>query len=119
MSAFEWLGYEWARPLGLPALIAVPIVWWLASRSARPPRVSTGTLEVWREVTRSQPNDSEARRATSPALWALLAALVCGALALAGPRDVSAAGPMTWRVVVDRSPSMYLPVEASERATRI
>jgi hypothetical protein len=114
-----WLAFEWARPLGLAALFSVPVVWWLASRSARPPRVSTGTLEVWREVTRTQPSEIETRRATSLALWCLLASLACGALALAGPREVGASSAVTWRVVVDRSPSMYLPIDGAGGATRL
>jgi hypothetical protein len=99
--------FYWARPAGLLALLLPLAVWWLARRPRPPAEVATGTLAVWREVAVEALPAARRRRAP----WLLLAALGLGALALAGPRT-SRAGSNNWRVVVDRSPSMHLPIDA-------
>ena len=108
-----------ARPWGLLALV-LPLSVLLASWVGRRPReLSTGTLELWRDL------GPEAEAAGVRRAWRLpfsrlllLAALVSGALALAGPRFAGAPAGNTWRIIVDRSPSMYLPWEAAGQAIR-
>ncbi|MFN0007627.1 MAG: hypothetical protein ACKVXR_06940 [Planctomycetota bacterium] len=111
-------GLEWTRPLGLLAL-ALPIAVLLASRLlARPSEIATGTLEVWKRVLAAQPRASpRSRRRIPPAVWMLAAGLALGALALAGPRKPSSAA-RELRVLVDRSPSMELPLGAGTRRDR-
>ncbi|MBM3986669.1 MAG: VWA domain-containing protein [Planctomycetes bacterium] len=94
------------RPWALVSL-AVPLVVMLAALQARrAPRVSTGTLMVWRQVPATAARAS-ARRWTPPwSLLLLVGALCAGCLALAGARASARAEPR-WMVLVDRSPSMY------------
>ena len=106
-------GFYWARPDWLAALALPLAVWWLARRPRPPAETATGTLAVWREAAAEALPAAARRRAP----WLLLAALCLGALALAGPRTLVSGSP--WRVVVDRSPSMHLPVTAAGGATRL
>jgi len=119
MSA-PFLGLEWTRPAGAAAL-ALPLLVWLLHRArARPPEVATGTLALWRALCAQGVKRAErTRRAVPPRLWLLIAGLALGALALAGPRQPPRAAARTWRLVVDRSPSMYLPVGVDGGATRL
>jgi len=103
------------RPWAL-ALLAVPVlVAWLAARAARARETPTGTLEVWREVEASSSRAAERRRTWSWPLALLVSSLAAAALALAGPRDHREGSAAPWCIVVDRSPSMYLPREGSTR----
>ncbi len=108
-------GFLWMRPLGLWGL-ALPVLLFLLSRlRARPRSLATGTLFLWKEVARVAPQRT--RRATcgtTPATWIAIAALACGALALAGPTVVRPEAPRTWSLVIDRSPSMFLPLDAGD-----
>lgn len=106
------LRWEWARPIGLWALL-LPLLLWLLSRlRAEPPALATGTLLFWKRVAASHPQRATgARRRTPPWLWVLACALGLGALALAGPRLLPPEPPRTWTVVVDHSPSTSLPAD--------
>jgi hypothetical protein len=109
---------EWTRPLGLLAL-ALPIAVLLASRLLeRPVEIATGTLEVWRRVQAARPRASpRSRLRIPPAVWLLAAGLALGALALAGPRKPTSE-TRELRVLVDRSPSMELPLGSGTRRDR-
>jgi hypothetical protein len=98
------IGLEFARPWWLASLAVPLLVWWLARRRRPPPHTPPGTHPVWREAAAGAPAPALRRR---PDRF-LLAALFLGAAALGGPRTPRA-GESAWRVVVDRSPSMYLP----------
>jgi len=94
------------RPWALASLVVPLAVMLAALRARRAPRVSTGTLEVWRQVPAGAARAS-ARRWTPP--WSallLVGALCAGCLALAGARASARAEPR-WLVLLDRSPSMY------------
>ena len=118
MSAAALLGVEWARPLALLAL-ALPVALLLASRlHERPVEIATGTLDLWKRVLAARPPPSgRARRRIPPAVWLLAAALALGALALAGPAR-PAKSSRALRVLVDRSPSMELPLGSGTRRER-
>lgn len=111
-------GLEWTRPLGLLAL-ALPIAVLLASRLlARPAEIATGTLDVWKRVLAARPRDAtRSRLRIPPAVWLLAVGLALGALALAGPRRPTSAS-RELRVLVDRSPSMGLPLGTGTRRDR-
>ncbi len=122
--ALVFLGIEWARPLGLVALLLPAIVLWLARARPLWPTVAIGTLALWEEV--APPISRSGARPRGPvdlALVLLAIALAFGAIALAGPRPAHAASALTWRIVVDRSPTMYranaageLPIATAARA---
>lgn len=111
----EALFLEFARPLAL-ALLALPIALLLFARLVdRPPASFTGAFELWLAVASARPDDARARRKRiPPPLWIFALGLACAVLAAAGPRPREAAG--VWRVLVDRSPSMYLPVSTEPGA---
>jgi aerotolerance regulator-like protein len=111
-----WAAWEWSRPFGLAALAIPVLVLLLARRSRTPPVVPTGTLELWRGA--AQESASGAARASrwSWPLILCLASLCLGALALAGPR-FDRREPPVWRIVVDQSPSMFLPWAAPGATT--
>jgi hypothetical protein len=98
---------ELERPWAL-VLLALPMALLLLVRlRARPEEDATGTLEIWRRAVQDAPTSAARnRRRIPPAVWALCAALICAAVAIAGPH--SAAEAESVLVVVDRSPSMYL-----------
>lgn len=103
-----WLAAVWARPLAL-GLLLVPFALLLLVRRARAARREhTGTLPLWRAIADASATRGGAReRRMPPGLLLLCAALVAGAVALAGPR--TGPGPARLhRLVLDRSPSMFL-----------
>lgn len=106
------LGVEWTRPAGFLALLA-PLVLLLFLRRPKPPRSeATGTLELWRRLeARELSSAARTRHGMTWRAWLLCAALALAALAIAGPRKERTPRVQRWRVVVDRSPSMYLPLE--------
>ncbi len=108
---------EFARPWALAALALPVVVWWLASRSTFPPRAATGTLPIWRAAARERASAVQPKRRTSAALLVMLVGLCAGAFALAGPRR-RATNAAVWRVVIDRSPSMYAPLDGATRLQR-
>lgn len=113
------LGFEWARPLGLLALLLPLALALLLRRRERPRSVATGTLAIWEAVGEERRAEStRTRRGLPPRARVLCVALALGALAIAGPRREAPPLGGRWRVVVDRSPSMYLPLEVGGRKTR-
>jgi hypothetical protein len=113
-AALSLLGLTWQRPW-LALLLAVPaLIWLLAARQERAVAFWTGTLALWRE---SAVAPARARPAGLPprAVRYLVAALGAAVLALAGPDRKTSAGLRAWTVVVDRSPSMYLPWSEGEQ----
>jgi len=102
-------GIEWTRPAGLAALVLPLAVLLLSLRRARPAAVAVGTLALWRAVRAVRPRSGARRRRRIPLERVLMVlALALGALALAGPRRPRAAAPLVWRVLLDRSPSLFL-----------
>lgn len=112
------LGFELARPEASWALLSVPVLLLLVRALARPPEEVTGTLFLWRDLEESR--TGALRRARLP-VWALVTALalLSGALAWMGPRSVQARAPENWTVLVDRSPSMGLPVLPGGPSSRL
>lgn len=107
------------RPVGL-ATLALPILLLLwARRPTAPLRVATGAFELWRSTNDGDPpRTASGARRVSPRTWLLAAALVAGALAVAGPRRSDPPPRVTWTLELDRSPSMYLPVAEGAARTR-
>lgn len=102
------------RPAGL-ALLALPILLWLFLRRREEPRVeATGLFTIWRELAAGDARSSEggARRLTLRAWW-LVAALSFGALSVSGPGAEQPPQLETYELIVDRSPSMYLPLSSA------
>src|SRR6185436_10342875 len=100
---------ELARPLALLALALPLLILVLARWLAHPLPLATGTLAIWlRTGARDARRSERVRARIPPAVWVLAFGLLCGALALAGPRLRVRREPALWRIVVDRSPSMYL-----------
>jgi hypothetical protein len=112
-----WSALEWTRPLGFAALAMPLLVLIFSLRPARPRAQVVGTFAIWRELARSALSQGNRRRRRVPLerLFAI-AALIAGALALAGPRLVRQGEHPAWRLWVDRSPSMYLEVTDAEGA---
>lgn len=110
---------EWARPGGLWALALPVIVLLLVRLLARPAAQFTGTLALWSRLEQASiARGARSHRRIPPAVWLLALALSFGALALAGPRLPSEKEQRVWYVIVDRSPSMYLPSEGGTRIVR-
>ena len=118
LAALE--GFQWERPGGLWALALPLLVWMLSRLRARPPSRATGTFSLWKEVAGPDVRRSSRRRRGLPpaARWAL-AALVVGALALAGPRWGGQRLPRVWTVVVDHLPATSLPAPEESSRTRL
>ncbi|MBK7877225.1 MAG: hypothetical protein IPJ77_16030 [Planctomycetes bacterium] len=112
----ESLGFEFARPWAL-VLLALPLALLVVARLVdRPPAWYTGAFELWLRVARTRPDDARAqKRRVPPPLWPFALGLACAALAAAGPRP-GGSGAGAWRVIVDRSPSMYLPASTDAGA---
>jgi hypothetical protein len=100
----------WARPLGGWALL-LPLLLLIASRlRTRPPTRATGTVSLWKQVAGCSDARRDRFRPRFPLpVWLAAAALLAGALALAGPRLPRAVGGVVWTVVIDHSPSVGLP----------
>jgi len=106
----ELAGLTWERPWAWWALIVPIALLLLAKRPLRPRTVATGALGLWRRVQESPRGGGGERPQIPPGLWWLCAGLVAGALAMAGPKERAPGSVRTWTVIVDRSPSMHLPV---------
>ena len=102
-------GLEWTRPLGLVALLLPLLVWLLSIRPGKPRPLASGTVSLWRRLQGASRGERRLRRVPPARRW-LLAALVCGALALGGPRRARHPVAPTWRVLIDATPSMFLPL---------
>ncbi len=100
---------EWTRPAGLLALVLPLVLLVLSLQRARPIAIPVGTFSIWARLSREAAPVGARRRWHVPLeRWFAVAALVLGALALGGPRPPPSSEPVPWRVIVDRSPSMYL-----------
>jgi len=101
---------EWLRPWGFVALALPLFVLYITRRPGRPLTVPVGSFEIWRSL--GQPKRAQgARRQRRIPLdrWLLIIGLTLGAFALAGPEKARAEEESQLHVLVDRSPSMYLP----------
>ena len=104
---------EWGRPAGVWALLLPFVVLLFARFRARPEARATGALSVWREIAPVEAPRARGVRPRIPlAVWLCAAGLAAGALALAGPRLGAPPLPRGFVVVVDQSPSMFLPRDA-------
>ena len=109
-------GLEWIHPWRL-ALLGLPfLVLFFARRGLQTERRMIATLALWQQVALHAPSAAQRRRGPIPlALICACVGLALCALALAGPSFVHRTGLEAWRIVVDRSPSMYLADGASTR----
>ena len=104
----------------LAALLVLPVlIWILAARRDRAPALWTGTLALWSAAEAQAPVRSARSRLPPLAVRLLAGALASAVLALAGPGLSAPRAAREWTVVVDRSPSMYLPWTAGAASTRI
>lgn len=101
------------RPWAI-ALLALPLlVFLLSMRSDQPRTVVLGTARFFRPSD-SAGGNQRARRLTLSRLLAILA-LVAGTIGLLGARpSKSGVARESFSVIVDRSPSMYLPVDPTD-----
>jgi hypothetical protein len=109
------IAIEWTRPAGLFAL-ALPLALLLLSlRRTRPAATPVGTFSIWARLAgAAAPAGARKRWHVPLERWCAIAALAAGALALGSPRAPRVKEPRPWRVVVDRSPSMYLALTDAE-----
>lgn len=98
------------RPVVLAAWLALAVfALWLRTRPDAATRW-TGAIQLWRSSSAATvAADRAGRRLSSTAIFGLLACALA-ALSIAGPRSVSPrALPAAVALVLDRSPSMFLP----------
>ncbi len=114
------LGVEWTRPLGLLALALPLIVLLWSLRRAPSLEEPTGAFRLWQELAAAkQQSTARSRRGLPPGLAWLLFALAAASLGSAGPRSSRAPRLERWEVVLDRSPSMFLPLEPDGGEARL
>lgn len=121
LPSFALLGIEFAAPWALAAL-ALPVFVVLVSRNVeKPPALFTGAFELWLRLGARRPLDAHAaQRRVPPHVWLFAVGLAAAVFACAGPRPEWDAPREPWRVIVDRSPSMYLTTDAGVgRETRL
>lgn len=99
------LGLE--RPWVLASLVLVIGVLWRSWQAGVPAGRLLGTLRFWPDQELS---GDHLRRRIPPARWALAGAMVAAIAGLAGPVWNEAQQTAAWTVIVDRSPSMGLPL---------
>ncbi|MEM1449782.1 MAG: hypothetical protein AAF957_02330 [Planctomycetota bacterium] len=110
MAALSMLDWELARPIALGLLVLPIALVVLSFRKDVPRIVVIGTTRFFGDEE-AKGADRARRRLTASRLAALLAMLV-GTLAATGPRPVPGADPPEIYVArVDRSPSMFLPID--------
>ena len=103
------------RPWGLAAF-ALPLVVLLAARRRDQPRaIFSATWSLFEGSAERPAESARTRRRPPPRTWLWAAALAVGAVGLAGPRPALSMETRTWRVVVDRSPSMGLLLGETSR----
>lgn len=110
----SWAEVALERPWGALFLLAPLALLVLWSLPREPAQHWLGSFALW---VQSTPAAGSARRSRRVPLWLALAllGLALGALALAGPRRLRALELAPLRVLLDRSPSMYLPVDPRAR----
>ena len=105
---------EWAAPLWLFALLALPIIWWLHrfTRSNKPFTVSAGFL--WSSYSQDASIAINQYKVTDPVWWLRAAVLALFILALAAPsmRTAEQSKVILW---VDNSYSMFTVEEGTTR----
>lgn len=112
-GSFALLGVEFAAPWALAALAIPAFVLLLARDTDAPPRFFTGAFELWLRLGARRLTEVSVReRGIPPHVWLFAAGLATAVLALAGPRPAWDAPREPWRALVDRSPSMYLSLDA-------
>lgn len=104
-------GFEFVRPLALAGLVVPALLLLLSLRPERPEPRAIGTFKLWRSLPESREGAGQRRRIPL-ARWLLVTSLVLGCFGLAEPRETLPPVGKSWTVVVDRSPSMYLPHES-------
>jgi len=108
------LGFE--RPWFALALLLPLVLLWLARRAARPEALHTSAFELWLRVRLARPAQAAHARRTLPLSWVLYAlGLAALSVGLMQPRPARGDTARPLRVVVDRSPSMYLADGARTR----
>jgi len=105
-------GLAFVRPPALFALAIPLLLLALAKLLARPERRATGSLRLWMRLAAHEGEAASALRPGIPLpLWLLSGSFAAAILALAGPHDEESSTGRLWRIIVDRSPSMYLRQE--------
>ncbi len=110
MTSLALLGWTLARPFALVTLVLPVALFLLSFRRQSPRSVVIGTLRFFRDE--EEEASAQTRRRLSKSRWAAIVALLFGAAAAVGPRPEPGTDPpevfVAW---VDRSPSMYLPID--------
>ena len=117
-------GWMLRHPEALAGWLLVALLWWRLRRVAPAPAEWTGALAIWKRVPLTEEQSgsrARERRAIPWSVRAALCALSLGCLALADPvKHTALLGRQTWTLVLDRSPSMFLPLDTSaDSRTRI
>ncbi len=108
---------HWERPWAIWFTPVLAIAWWLLVVARKPRSMFTGAYSLWAGTEIALP--SKRTRGAWPVRYWELAALACGLLALAGPVPQESSPDSSMLVIVDRSPSMYLPHGSTGGATRL
>lgn len=118
MASIAALDLVWQRPWLALLLLLPALIWLLAARQDQAHSVWTGTLALWRDAQQA-PARATPARLPPMAVRLLIGSLAAAVLALAGPALSTPRVAQTWTVVVDRSPSMYLPWSGDGGPTRL
>ncbi|MCH2103309.1 MAG: hypothetical protein MK297_04770 [Planctomycetes bacterium] len=116
---FELAGLVWERPQAWWGLCLPLLVLLAAKQPLRPRQMATGALSLWKRVMESPGAGGSERPAVPWAIWLLCAGLTAAVLSMAGPRSVAPGASREWVVLVDRSPSSYLPAEDASDEDRL
>lgn len=119
MNMVALFNLEWLQPGGLVLVAWIVPLWFYLRRKERPVRLPSGTLALWKQVGSGGMQEAEH---TSPRLswraWCWLLGILAGGLAVATPRLPEGTAPELQRLLLDRSPSMFLPLEVGGTETR-
>ncbi len=115
-------GWSFLHPGVLWMALVVPILWWRARAGDRAAPQWTGSISIWRNIVPAPGSAVEKTRRATP--WPLVLALLgltSGIFALAEPqRSPPRERAPSWNLILDRSPSMFLPVaQDAPRTLRI
>ncbi|MFT7484988.1 MAG: hypothetical protein ACI9F9_000834 [Candidatus Paceibacteria bacterium] len=110
---------EWLRPAGWVLLGWLVPLWLLLRRKDKPTALATSTLSIWQGMQGKRVLDARDRsRRIPPRAWIWSLGVLLGALAVMAPHWPAAASELHYRLWVDRSPSMFLPVRPGASETR-